>query len=711
MGAVQDNYILGSGDELQITFTGQRTDSGVYTIDSAGMLLITDFPPIPAAGREIAQVRLSIAAAAANLHNTQAFVSLSRVRQIGVLVVGRVAQPGLQRLSVFHTVLDALAAGGGVTKDGSLRGIKMVRSGRSVDIDLYDLLIAQSAYTDLTLRDGDRLMVPPVGPTVAISGAVKRPGIYELRKTAEGRIEQISLDAMLELAGGLIAPGQNRFMKMSPTPDGREIVAEVTNRTLPQFGDGAILSVQKGQEKRAGTVELAGHTRRPGLHDLAKNNTLSRLLDSDQALGPDIYPLIGVIERYDPALLAKKYFAFPMRLVLKKEYDQRLEDGDIVHLFSNADIASLAQEDGAQADTVPVSLGSPSLEKRDDSLPPVLRAYLLENGVYLRGAVRKPGLYPVSGGETLDGLLAAAGGLPREADPNNIEITSSLASQRRGGMTRQNVDIHAAAASAIAIGPGDTVRVNRKFAPVADSSVLISGEVLNPGRYDLLPGDKVSDLLRRAGGMTEQAYPPGAIFSRESERRAEEKRFRSAAQDMERSLAAAIRREDEPPDAAQIEMVRGLAAELAQIEAIGRITVEADPAVLAVEPDLDMLLEAGDRLYIPQRPLTVRVSGEVLSPASLQFRTGKDPLDYIREAGGFTYHADKDRTFVLYPNGSAQPLLVNVWNHKPAMIPPGSTIVVPRDPKPFDFIQSARDLSQILSNLAVTGIFIDDLKD
>ena len=158
-------------------------------------------------------------------------------------------------------------------------------------------------------------------------------------------------------------------------------------------------------------------------------------------------------------------------------------------------------------------------------------------------------------------------------------------------------------------------------------------------------------------------------------------------------------------------MARDLAAELRQVEAVGRITVEADPGILDTQPELDMLLESGDRLYIPQRPLTVRVAGEVLSPASLQFRKEKNPRDYVAEAGGYTYHADKDRVFVLYPDGSAQPLQLSMWNHNAVMIPPGSTIVVPRDPKPFDFIQSARDVSQILSNLAITGIFLDDIRD
>jgi hypothetical protein len=210
--------------------------------------------------------------------------------------------------------------------------------------------------------------------------------------------------------------------------------------------------------------------------------------------------------------------------------------------------------------------------------------------------------------------------------------------------------------------------------------------------------------------MTPQAYPPGAIFSRESERKAEEGRFRATARDLEQSLAAAMQDKDKAPDASQIAMAQDLAAQLREVEAVGRITVETDPNVLAAQPELDMLLESGDRVYVPRRPLTVKVNGEVLSPAALQFRSSKDARDYIAEAGGFTYNADKDRVFVVYPDGSAQPLQVNAWNHLAVMIPPGSSIVVPRDPKPFNFIDTARDLSQILSNLAVTGIFLDDIR-
>lgn len=568
----------------------------------------------------------------------------------------------------------------------------------------------------MTLRDGDRLIVPPIGPTVGVAGGVKRPGIYEILPRLRGHMhkphgasEHLSLEDMLNLAGGVLSPGQNRYMKMGLTADGRETVDDITDPHRPHFGDGAILMVASSDEMRAGTVELAGHTRRAGMHALSRAKTLSALLPDEKAFGPDIYPLIGVIVRRDEKQMSRKMIDFPPLLVRRGQFDQALQDGDVVHLFSRTQIAALGDTQDQAAQLVPAAYGSgESAINHDDSDAiddPAMASFLRERSVFMRGALRAPGAWPVSAGATLDNVLAAAGGPTLEAGTNNIELTA-----RQNAALRQRIDLAEIDPANITVAPGDSVRVNQKFKRVADNSVLIIGEVAHPGRYDLMPGDKLSDLIARAGGISAEAYPDGAIFSRESERRAEETRFRAQAQDLEVKLAAALKQKDEP-DHAQIKAVQELVAQLKHAEAVGRITVEAAPGALAANPELDILLESGDRIYIPKRPLTVRVAGEVLSPASLQFRKDRNPRDYIMQAGGYSWHADKNRAFVVYPDGSAQPLAVNSWNHNPVFVPPGSTIVVPRDPKPFDFIETARDITQILSNLAITGIFINDIRN
>lgn len=722
-GAVQDDFVLGMGDSLHITFRGQRSSNNIYEINSEGLLIIDDLAPISAAGRTIGQVREILEETAQDLHNTDVYVSLDKIRQIDVLVLGHVQKPGRQTLTVFHTVLDALNYAEGVQKTGSMRQIKLIRGGRSTIIDLYGLLIHGSTNMDLALKDGDKLVIPPIGPTVAVAGGVKRPAIYEILPHMKGMLSKphitsrkMNLEEMLELGGGVLTPGQNRYIKLGLTADGQETVTDINSPLDKVFGDGSILMVSPSVESRAGTIELVGHTRRPGLHDIDKSSTLSELLDNERVLGPDIYPLIGVIERWNDEQMTREMLAFPPLLVVKGQFDRKLQDGDVIHLFSRDQITALQKphKDDLKPEDIEPAVGSAM--NVPEKLDPVLVSFLTERAAFIRGAVRQEGAYPVAEGTSLENLIAVAGGLTLEATTRNIEVTSALLgeghqTEGRSGTLRKHINFAEDSPADVILQAGDTVRVNQKFNKVADNSVLLIGQVRHPGRYDLMPGDKMSDLIDRAGGLTQQAYAEGAIFSRESERRAEESRFRAAARDMERALAVAMDDEDKAPDTTQIAMARDLAAELRQVEAVGRITVEADPGILDTQPELDILLESGDRLYIPQRPLTVRVAGEVLSPASLQFRKEKNPRDYVAEAGGYTYHADKDRVFVLYPDGSAQPLQLSMWNHNAVMIPPGSTIVVPRDPKPFDFIQSARDVSQILSNLAITGIFLDDIRD
>lgn len=195
--AAQDEFVLHAGDELEITFTGQRTDHGFHKINADGVLAVPGLPPIPAEGRTTGQVRISVRAAAHNLHNTDADVSLSSVREIGVLVAGHVGRPGRQPLTVFHTVIDALVQAGGIDKDGSLRQIRLVRGGESRTIDLYTLLLHGEGL-DLQLSDGDRIIVPKIGSVMAITGNV-RPGIYELLPGEDRK-------ALLAALGGVHEP-------------------------------------------------------------------------------------------------------------------------------------------------------------------------------------------------------------------------------------------------------------------------------------------------------------------------------------------------------------------------------------------------------------------------------------------------------------------------------------------------------------------------
>jgi protein involved in polysaccharide export with SLBB domain len=714
--AVQESYILEAGDEVNILIRGSRSTNMTATIAEDGTLAVEDLPPINAAGKSIKSAREELRTLVSDIYNTELFLSVTKTRLISVSIAGDVARPGQVTVSTFNTVIDALGIAGGIKKTGSLRQIKIVRNEQTVLIDLYGILIYGSGTTDISLRDGDRIVVPPIGPTLAIAGAAKRPAIYEILPAnrslwkEDGETSQkLSLDDVVDLAGGALFPSKTRYIRLNLENKNADDVSTITNSRERIFGDGDILLInQSGQDLRSGNVELSGTTPQAGLYSLAEAPSLSYLLKDEGALSPDTYPLIGIIQRWSAGQLKKEMIAFSPIQILSHKSDISLKESDNVILLSRNDILSFTAPEEKTAP--PESIDDDSDTKERSGLSNDIQEFLTEHSVFLRGSIRAAGSYPIANETTLEDLLSVAGGASLEANIRNIEITQPRADKTS---QRTQINLDSTPPALITLHPGDTIRVGQNFRRIEDRHVLLTGEVKNPGTYDLIAGDTLGSLIKRAGGITEQAYPQGAIFSRKSERLREEQRYKSQARSLELSLAAAMQdtEGDKKPNAQEIAMARDLIVELKGAEALGRITVEADPGMLDSNPDLNILLESGDRVYIPKRPLTVRVAGEILSPAALQFRTGKSPRDYISEAGGFSYNADQDRTFVVYPDGSAQPLSVSAWNYKASMIPPGSTIIVPRDPKPLTFMDGAKDLSQILANLATTAIFADDISN
>lgn len=714
-GAVQDNFILNTGDEVSVLIRGQKQENQTTIITSEGMLALDNLAPIPAAGRKLSDVRNQLRSEVSRLYNTDVFLSLSKVSQINVIVAGHVKNPGRHALTGLDSIIDALIAAGGIEKTGTLRQIRLIRDDKTSLIDLYGLLIFGTDTKDIGLRNGDRIVVRPIGPSIAVLGDVKRPGIYEILPSLtanwnrpEEKSQKLSMNDLLGFAGGVISPAAHRFLRMDMNNSGEEQITQMDDAQQRVFNDGDILNVVRGKEIRKGTIRLMGNASQPGLHSLSEKETLSALLYDSSVLDNETYPLIGVIERWNRHELAKELLAFSPKAILNGEDDRSLENNDSVYLFSQKEIEDLRRAD-PQTEIIEALLNKDqSSIPEKNSISKNIRKFLIERSLFVRGAVREPGAYPVAEGVTLDSVLAVAGGTTLEGSLSNVEISSSRNPSKRDVLDLTNVN-----SRSITLSPGATIRVNQKFRRVEENHVLLIGEVVNPGTYDIQPGDTLGRLIARAGGLTSDSYADGTIFSRQSERKREESRFKSQAQDLELKLAEMLAEEDKDkkPDPQNIATAKTLITQLKSAEALGRITVEADPAMLNSKPQLDILLEAGDKIFVPKRPLTVRVAGEVLSPASLQFRTEKSPRDYINEAGGTSYNADDDRAFVVYPDGAAQPLAVSSWRHNPAFIPPGSTIIVPRDPKPLSFIDGAKDISQILANVATAAIFADDIRD
>ena len=336
---------------------------------------------------------------------------------------------------------------------------------------------------------------------------------------------------------------------------------------------------------------------------------------------------------------------------------------------------------------------------------PYLLPFVLEHVVALNGELRVPGAYPAVEGTPVGALVAVAGGVTNDADLARVEFTRGQVVANGPSVTRRALaNLLGQEGAAITVGPGDVVRFNPSFTDRDAGPVLLTGEFVRPGYYDITRGERLSEVIARAGGLTAQAYPYGGVFTRERVRKSEQEVLDRAARDLNSTMVAAAARGELQPGA--LEAMRQLVVQASTTNAIGRVVIEADPTVLQVRPELDVVLEPGDVLYMPKRPSSVLVTGDVLNPGAQQFVAGTSVDSYLRQAGGLQRSADRGRIFVLYPNGVAQPVSTSVWTYNSTVqVPPGSAVVAPKDPAPFG-LATVRDITTLIGQIALTAASI-----
>jgi polysaccharide biosynthesis/export protein len=768
-GALPDDYLLGRDDEVVLAFRGRSRQTLSLRVGRDGMLLPPDLAPVPAAGRTLRELRADLESRAAReLGGSEVFVSIGQVRQIAVFVGGEVQRPGLQPLTSMASVLDALVAAGGVRRTGSLRAIRVEGSGTRRTIDLYPVIAGEGTAPDLRLREGERILVPPLGGVVAIGGEVTRPGIYEL----PAGVAQAPLAALLRLAGDPLRPGGNRFLLQGTDGEGRRSLREIGPRDALRRGDA--LRVEPGSDVMAQDLRLAGHVVAPMLRAAGgRARTLRGLLSDPRLVRADPYPRLGLVWRTDARTRTRQFLPFDLGRVLQGQADMPLTEGDEVVLLGLPDVLFLASPGVQQAlrgdapDAVaapvvaqplaaaagmpgappafsPASPGAPAADcpaltqltvaaqasrqrfahARAAGFPdygrlpcpqlfldyPTLLPFLLDQSVLLTGEVRLPGLYPILNDTGLDAVLAAAGGATDTADLSTVELAREPAEQAATlPLARTLLDLRSRNFAAVRLSPRDAVRLPRGFGDRDTGPVTLVGEFVRPGVYDIRRGERLSEVLARAGGLTPQAYPYGAVFSRESVRQRQQEGFARTARELEQGLmqvaagqaVAGMRGSTDLSGA--IQAGQALAGSLRNARAAGRMVVEANPVVLAGRPDLDVLMEPGDLVAMPKRPNEVTVVGAVLNPGSLQFATGWKAGDYVRAAGGEQRFADAGRGFVVLPNGQSTPAGLGAWQSGGPPIPPGSTVVVPQDPSPYETWGFLRDVTQVLSQVALSS--------
>ena len=802
-GAIGGDYILGIGDELIVTFQGATPSSQTARVDREGRLIVGQLPPVRAAGRSLSSVRSELAASTRRtLLGTEVNATVGAVRSISIFVGGEVGSPGAYQLTSLADIAAAIAEAGGVRRTGSLRHVRVVRAGGSFEVDLYGLL-GIGAPSTTRLREGDRVIVPVLGQTVAIAGGVSRPGIYELRGPA-------SVGQLLDYAGGAVRPRGSRVSISRIEADGSEIFLRGTSVATRLIAGDAVQVISGSAGGAIGRVVLRGYVLNPGPRPLLAAPTMRDLVGDVQDLRPETYLPMAVVLRDDRITGARRFVPVDLSAALSGRAPFALRGEDRVYILSQADVSFINrvavrsivlgrpntqigcrplerlealvrdtqsarynvvtrgtytapggqiagagaafaqrstlsgdQQTGAlasgvrgsgeqqaralasgvrgsdeyardvttgdigagrrSADAVEDSATCPSVFQEEPELLPVL----IENAVSVGGAVRRPGAYPIAGPTEAATLATLAEGLLTRSEGIVLDVT-------RGEGAVNHTDRLPALADgrlpSVLLRAGDDIRFNAGQAQFEAGAVLLTGEVGRPGLYTIKRGEKLSELFVRAGGPTGLAYPYGTIFTRRAVREQQAEGIKRTIRELNEGLIIASVRASASSSssgggssAESLGAASQLAASIAQVDPIGRVVVEADPRVLARRPDLDIVLEGGDTIFVPKEPSFVLALGDLASPGALQFIPGKTTDEYIRESGGRRRTSDLAHAFVVLPNGAAQPLVQASFGRKSRIAPPpGSTIIVPLNSSRFLGLSVARDIASIVGQFVST---------
>lgn len=799
-GSVPSSYIIGVGDELIVNLKGSDEESYTVKIDREGRLLIPSLSPVNASGLTFGELEEVLKKQVSeSLIGTDVFLSVATLRQISVLVAGEVSNPSLISTTSLASPIEVILQVGGIKKTGSLRNITILRGDERIKVDLYDIIGGEFAKI-INLRDGDRILVPTLGATIAIDGNVVRPGIYELPNGEAS----LSADDALKLAGDPIRQFGNSFTHMDYDQSGRLNYSKLDIEGTIDSGE--IIIVNLLENSQIGRVTLSGHVNTSGVRSLAAFNNVKDLIGSVKNLTQNPYLLFGIIERTDHMTQTRQLISFSPQKVLYGEENVNLIDEDKVFVYGRKDIEFLRSDiirqaiftgeyleeeylpDGnlnplycapvkrlariisdtqsdrfatavravfvrrestreqqkdrqimldqeelndialqrsqllASSQVVPNQMALSELNEEEDEeeeednydfCPAIyqdvdnLLSFTLEHIISVDGAVRLPGVFPITQNTSVNLLLSVSGGTSNDANMGRIEITSYKEEATDGNlvMNWEYIDSSISDLNEIRVNPGGGVRVSSVYTNFEPGAVLLSGEFVQPGVYTIRKGEKLSSLIARAGGLTDQSYPYGAIFTRDRVKQIQRQEMRQTAQRLQSAMvSASVKKNVEPGGAIALQ---NMVNQMAEQDFIGRVVIEADPIVLNLDPEKDIVLEAGDSLFMPKRPNFIVTVGDVLNPSALQFVPGKGVQSYLDEVGGFTRAADEDRVFVVYPNGVSKPITLSSWGgDRNLSIPPGSAIVVPTDLSPYDSLTLVSAIGDIFRNLAVSAASI-----
>ncbi|MBL4297097.1 SLBB domain-containing protein [Vibrio fluvialis] len=758
------NYTVGAGDEIVIQLFGKENQTYRLRVSRAGVINFPELGPVQVAGMKFSEVRQSLTTRVEEqMIGMRADISMGELRSMQIFVMGDAYKPGAYTVSALTTISQAIYFSGGLNDSGALRDVQLKRDGKVIaKLDLYDLLLKGDASDDVRLMPGDVVYIAPVGPTVAIEGEVNRPAIYEL-KAGENYQNAVAM------AGGFTANADDTQVEVKRYQENgsREVLTlDLSNnqaeRTSLKNGD-AITVVKKNDELTR-YIELQGDVAQPGYREWKPGLKVSDLFSSlDSAFNrtADVNYALLVREINPQRDIEVLQFNLANALLKPESRDNlMLESRDRIVVFnrlSNRNLALLDEEqatakslDEAKQDAfddqsqsqqassqsisqknveqllgetnvTPEELQKLKSNTRRALLAPILlklqeqsRLGLAPQVAEVFGEVKYPGRYPITENMTVSGLIGAAGGLTYDAFTINAELARRAidASDERTTTQIQRIDLRKAlekrANSDVLIQGRDRLNVLEKPAANLQQTVVLQGEVRFPGTYTVRRGETMSQLLQRAGGLTEFANPKGAIFTREALRQQEQRLLNQYAEEMRKETVKKTFRADNNSSSVITDPEKTLqfVEEASKSKALGRMVVQLNRVMLE-DPAADFALEDGDFLYVPTFRNTVSIMGEVQVPVTYLLDNSLDVEDYISKAGGAKKQADEDRIFVIRADGSVFMPTSSYWfgSHHPDL-EAGDTIVVPLDTDYRDALNIWTAATQILYQ---TGVAVNAL--
>lgn len=691
-GPVPPDYVLGPGDGVRVQLFGKV--NGIYELEVTrdGVLNLPEMGPVPVVGQRFSSFREELhARVAQTLIGTQVSVTMGVLRRIRVFVLGDVKRPGSYVVSGLSTISSALHHSGGISEVGTLRGIELKRGGRRVaTLDLYDLLLSGDTSQDRRLQPGDVIFVPPVGRTVGVGGAVKRPGIYEVPAGA-------SVGEAVRLAGGLspTAFGAGARLERIGADRRRQVLTvDVSADAGRSIVSGDVLLVPEVLPDWANTVWLSGHVQRPGPYEWWSGMRLTDLIGTPLELKPGVDDGYVLVRRErvrgEPIEVLSADLGAALRSPGSGE-DIGLSSRDTVHVFSlgfgrQRVIAPLMEELSLQATFA----------------APTRRAEIV-------GDVRAPGEYPLEPEMRISDLIRAGGSLTEGAYTRRAELTRYTVDN---GEMRQS-SVMAVDLEAVLRGDRGADRLLRAHdnlsitrVPEWDTewSVTFEGEVRFPGAYRIRRGETLSSVLGRAGGLTSAAFAQGAIFLRESLEEREREQVEILARRLEADLTALSLASLDTSGAEALATGQALLEQLRGYEAVGRLVIDLeDRAEAGRWGNGSVELRDGDRLLVPPKSQVVTVIGEVQQTTSHLHRAGLRRDDYIDLSGGLTRRADRKLIYVVRANGAVVAGKRSRWlGRGPRLaIEPGDTIVVPLETDRIRTLTLWANITQILYQGAI----------